>query len=405
MTYCLVQAVTPDLKQLQWFFLKSLTQDCSAIQGVQGTQKDFIKAAKNSGSIIGVTSSNEVIFQQLELPHVVGKKLIRAIPYALEESIAENINNIHFVLLKSNNTNTVAYIRKEKVSKWHDLFLKIKTPSCLVSPINLLTWKKNQWTLVIGKKKFWLRENQVSGICLERKHLFRALSELIATEAKEQLIRIFSVENEEFSDVLTLFKKHRSHYKVEQKIKSINEVFDLSAVNFKTVNLLQNEFSLHSNNPKIRRTYTQAALFICLGIVCATLLKFYFFHALKQEQLTIEQRALTKYKQIYPNATSITSSEVHLKKILSKHKLTKPEGFLLYIKILNKIHGDLATFHVKSINYRPNRSLKVAITVPSLIEFEKLKTLLTKEGIKTKRTDVTIENQYTNINFVMSKAE
>lgn len=408
MTYCLVQAISPDLTKLQWFFIQNLTKINHDVKIIKGTQEEFLKASKNCGYVLGITKANEVIFKELTLPNIVKNKLIRAIPYALEEFIAEDINQLHFTVLKSKssskNKHTIAYIKKNIITQWHDLFSKIKNTAYLISPIHLLTWKQEEWTLIIGKKKFWLRESQLTGVSLYKECLQSVLKELIEKNIKEQFIKIIPVENSKTEEIVGLLKKHRVRYKIEPKIKNLYESFDFTSVNFENVNLLMNEFSLRSNNNKIRKIYSLSILSIFFTVICATCLKFNFLYELKKKQKLIEQYTLIQYQKVFPEATTVQLFNKKLNTALKVTSLPLPDHFLQLLSALEKAKPQLNSIHMKSIIYS-NKNLKVTVTLEDINLFNQLQDLLSQAGIKTNNIRTKQTPPYTEINFEMHSME
>lgn len=70
-------------------------------QVVQPPRRGPLEAAADLGSlrrIVGLLPASEVVTLDAELPAKAGAKLLQAVPYALEEQVAEDIDDLHFAL-------------------------------------------------------------------------------------------------------------------------------------------------------------------------------------------------------------------------------------------------------------------------------------------------------------------
>lgn len=407
MNYCLVRAITDNLQTLEWFFINHLTDQCARVQVFQGSQSEFIDAVKKCSYVLGLTSFHQVLFQKLQLPKVVKSKLTRVIPYALEEFLAEDIDNIHFVLLPldkkqlNNNKRTVAYIKKEQISNWHELFMQMESTAYLISPFHVLPWNNKEWILGVGEKEFWLRNSIDSGICLERHHLARVLSECLSSQEQDQLIKLIPVGIDNVTEVSALLKKNRCRFNIQSTVKHISEIFDLKIVDLQAINLLQGDFSLQSEKKKTKKIWVYTVSTACIAVLSVLCLKLFLFHGLQQKQAYIQGQTLNAYKKIMPAATSLLSSRHEIIKKLEKNRPEDPEHFLVLLGVLNEVFNQFPKLKINSVLYKPGE-FKVDASIATLLNYVQLQQALKKKGITIKRVSAKTENEQAHVVFLMN---
>lgn len=80
--------------------------------------------------VVGVVPGEWVTCHQLELPAKTRKQFTAAVPYALEEAISEDIENMHFVCpnWKASGASEVLVVSKAKMSQWQALANEYRLP-------------------------------------------------------------------------------------------------------------------------------------------------------------------------------------------------------------------------------------------------------------------------------------
>jgi len=90
--------------------------------------------------VIGVVPGEWVTSHQVTLPAKTRKQFTAALPYALEESISEDIENLHFVCAnwKAGEPCTVQVVAKDKMQEWQALANHFRLPIQQLIPDHIL---------------------------------------------------------------------------------------------------------------------------------------------------------------------------------------------------------------------------------------------------------------------------
>ncbi|MFV9614974.1 MAG: type II secretion system protein GspL, partial [Gammaproteobacteria bacterium] len=80
-----------------------------------GTLDKLSEAAAKRQTVV-LLNSQCLHINQLQLPTQNLQKMLRAVPYAIEEFIADDIENFHFVIAKNKHNNLVAVVGIDKIT-------------------------------------------------------------------------------------------------------------------------------------------------------------------------------------------------------------------------------------------------------------------------------------------------
>ena len=107
------------------YFWVKLGKHDKPIEKGQFTEVAFLSTIpKSVTSIIGVAPANSTTFHQVEIPTKRHANMLAAVPYALEESLSEELENLHFTVMdwKPGTPAHVAVIAKRDLQQWIAVF-------------------------------------------------------------------------------------------------------------------------------------------------------------------------------------------------------------------------------------------------------------------------------------------
>jgi general secretion pathway protein L len=101
---------------------------------------DALELPKNINKVVAVAPANDVTVRKVEVPARSRSKALAAIPYVLEETLASDVEQLHFVLLDWNPgaNATVAVLDKAKINSWYEAIGQLPFPVDALVPEYLL---------------------------------------------------------------------------------------------------------------------------------------------------------------------------------------------------------------------------------------------------------------------------
>lgn len=398
---CLVKSLTKNFTRLEWFFIESQNNSLKTNKRYQGDVSQFVQAVSHCDKVIGLTDEHEVLFKELVLPKVVKNKLMPAIPYALEECLAVDVQTMHFVLLKDyirNNKRTVAYVRRSYMDLWYDLFLKIKPNAQLISPLHLLSNAVNDPYLYIGEYQFWLKKNQCIAESIENDYLPNILTDA-AESIQPYTVQVVPVGTVNLEQSLTALHQNHLSFECQANISQIESAYNLSGVDLDSINLLQGDYSLYTKKKKYTDIrYAQIAV-VCSTILIAIGFKVFTVFELQKKEAFIKTEALKAYQAIMPEAKSLESAHDFIQRQLAKQGTQQPELLLLLLSALDKGMQSINKVSLRSLEYT-NHELKVSADI-GLSDYVTLQRVLKEQQVTTQRLSATTSGELSHVVFMI----
>jgi general secretion pathway protein L len=347
--------------------------------------------------------STNILLTQIDIPTKQWKRIVQAVPYAVEVQLAENVENLHFALGKRESLSgdiIVAVIARCQMDHYLQLLGTVGfTPAMLVPDVLAVPKPKGGWGILFLDDVALVRTGLQTGFAIEYESLGTALRMALVEhkEAQPQQIVVFiGVEpSSELTDLYALdipvtIKTHE---------QGVLAWLALGVIENQPLNLLQGDYCYQDKMAiRLRPWRLMAALLVLLGGL----------HVVKQyieyEQLILQRQALNTqiervFQETFPETRKIVNPRIQMEQKLKElqisinHITTRDDNFL---SILNKISTQLAYtpgFYLNHIDFYQGR-FELQFTVANLQALEYLKQrLINHSGLTVKIQSATSRNE------------
>lgn len=328
--------------------------------------------------------SAEVWLTQVTLPARNRQRLAAAVPYALEEQLAQDVEDVHFALghRDENGAWGVAAVGHERMREWLETCQQAGIHSDLLVPdVLAVPYSPQSWTLVVDRDYALLRSGPQHGFALEVENLRYALARLLdeAGEGRPELVRVIVC-----ADTVAVPDLEGLGPQIALEAWE-GPALGLLARNWldaATLNLLQGSYSRREQIGKLLRPWRPAAALLAVWLAVQFGMNVTQYYRLKDEQLALQQEIADIYRKAFPDAKRVVDPRVQMQTALDKLRSGGNGGDAL--ALLNKVSAPLSGApgaEVKRINYREGQ-LEVSLTVGDLQALDALKaTLATQTGL------------------------
>ena len=130
------------------------------------TDWETIRKHQRGNKIVLLVPDTDVSLAQTTIPSKNKKQMMQALPFALEESLAEDVDNLHFSAYRETDDSKVkaAIIKHERLGFWidllksHDINVHYILPAIFALPVEAGGWSVN-----IGEEEAQVRQNTFDG--------------------------------------------------------------------------------------------------------------------------------------------------------------------------------------------------------------------------------------------------
>lgn len=342
---------------------------------------DEITPIADNHRVIVILDSSYVHLNHVSLPTSNIQKMLRAVPYALEEQLAEDVDDFHFVVSKTDSSlgTPVAAIRKDILDNLlttfhrHNIFVDAVIPDALCMPA-----AADQWSVLTHNDKVLVQYEANIGTIIDKDNLQILLQSLLAqTEQKPEKIALFYLDGshpddaiDEISDTVELIKiAYNTHPLV---------IFCGEYTRAMPLNLLQGAYKPKRKSTgqwsRWRLSASLAAVWLALYLVTTAI----ELNKLKSKNKMLSAEITNIYKKTFPKSKRIVNARVQMEQQLKQLKSGSGSQDSQFLKLLSNSVAAISNqknISINSIDFRNNR-MDVGLTGPDLQSVETLNTNL-----------------------------
>lgn len=331
-------------------------------------------APLTSGRQVTVLIPGEhVVLTEVDLQIRQAAKLRKALPYALEDQLSEDVDDLHFAFRQAKDKPVqVAVINEEKLRQWlapfeeEGITLRNASPDTLAIP-----WSPGSWSIVVQAERSIIRVGETEGFVAQHEELSAFLGALAESGHEPEQVNVWRCENSpplEWPETLPSPKEHSCE---QGFLALVAREWNPE----KTINLLQGPFSADLELTKHLKPWRWAAalLIVWLGIVSAG--QVIDKQRLEKRVNTAKAEMVKIYRQTFPEARKVPNPRVQMEQKLKALKGGVGQSdadFLHLLSISAPVIASDDNTALEGINYRRGK-LTFQFSAKSLGELEKLK--------------------------------
>lgn len=322
-------------------------------------------------TLIIETSTNASLFS-LELPWLPERKARIAIPYALEDKLAQSVNQLHFAFDKiryQNDRYLITIISKQRIRYLMDVLAE---KNIEFTAITLDWFALNSEELCISEQNLLVNTDDFKGTLSED------LANIYLKKHPEHSPLLFNDSQIEVPSDLAK-NQETSHVWIAQRI-----------LKSKPMNLCQGEMQ-HDNKPNwIKKGYQLAGALFCLWLISLMLVNTINLHFLNKQTKQVDEQIAAIYHEFFPDAKQIISPKFRIMQLLKNNNKEQTRFWFLlnqFSKVMNSEQFSLEQFRYQ------NKTLFVTLVSSDFAHLEKLENQLRKLQLNVKQIQASTHEQ------------
>jgi general secretion pathway protein L len=352
-------------------------------------------AVSRTGKVVTLAPATQILLAEPELPPGSGVKLARAVPFALEELLTEDIDQLSFAIgrRRPSGGTPVAAVSRAVLHGWiSDLNAAGLEPLAMYPDISLMPENPGQTVLWLEKGRLAVRRPGALPFAVELSPVSEAL--VVAGVIADPLDTTTEPKVPE-SAVLYITRAEWAH--VEKEFAQLTERFDSLKVQLlpdgplpwlaralrttDAVNLLQGEFARVTDfSARWRQWRTAAALAVGLLAVHVAAQAVQIRQA-KHETAALDGQIASIFSAAMPGeAMQDPRRQMQSRLDRIRKSGASPEYFLRTLKVLGDAMAVTPKTDIDALSYR-EQSLDMKVSAPSLAALSQLSQFIGKQGM------------------------
>lgn len=273
-----------------------------------------------------VAPSEAVTLHRLALPSRKRSTWARAVPFALEDYLVEDIETLHFALggAVDGGYLPVAVVDRILLSAWLETCDQAGlTPAVVVPDPLLLPWQNDEWSVLLEARRALVRTGRWEGFATERDNLALLLAQALAEagETKPRRLRVWGAPATELAE---------TEVELSPEDTPI-EPLALFASGYQpatVLNLLQGGYSRQAHWGRWLRPWRAAAALAGMTLLVQIAGQVYDHWRLQREVTALRTEIERTFKDALPEATRIVNPKVQMETRLRELAPSGGSGFL-----------------------------------------------------------------------------
>jgi general secretion pathway protein L len=389
----LLRLPLPGQEETEWLTIDDTGQSETIRQ--RGSSLTLAAAVSRTGRVVALAPSTQILIAEPELPPGGGVKLARAVPFALEDLLTEDIDQLSFAIgrRRQSGGTPVAAVSRAVLQGWiADLNAAGLEALTLYPDISLMPENPTQTVLWLEKERLAVRRPGALPFAVELSPVSEAL--VVAGVIADPL----DTESEpKVPESAVLYCTREDWARVQDEFERLTEKFDSLKVQLlpdgplpwlarqlettDAINLLQGEFARTTDfGARWHRWRTAASLAAVLLAVHIAAQAVQIQRA-RHETATLDARIAEVFTSAMP-ADTLTDPRRQMESRLNRIRKSGagPENFLHILKVLSGALAVAPKTDIDSLSYHED-SLDMKVSAPSLSALSQLSQFIGKQGM------------------------
>lgn len=368
-------------------------------------------AAQAVGARVSVlVPGADVLLAQVELPAMKAQRLARAVPYALEEQLAEDVDALHVAIGQQDKQGRVsnAVVSRSRLEAWLEQLKAVGLHADVMTPEMFgVHWQQHDvaeqghWSMLIDAERGLLRTGAQTGLAFDINNL-SAVMQAFIDDAGENLPATLGViicgsddsdsgfnSGFEMSDAYQNLSKMCAAQNIDLSLDVRAETCGVTlAQSFDeqhAINLLQGDFSRKQQFEKMLRPWRPALILLGLWLVMQLSLFVVEYSRLSTSDNELKEQIEAVYRDAFPQSRNIVNPKVQMQRGLEKLRGGggQNEGLLVLLAQSGAVFKDTDGMKLRTLRFSQkgkSNKLDVDVEMPDLQSLDKLKQRLSDEA-------------------------
>ena len=359
---------------------------------VQSGPLDLAPAAAAARKVIVLVPGTDALLAEPVLPVKSGTKLAQVVPFALEEHLGVDVEDLHFAVGKRETRpgTPVAVVAHARMESWQALLADAGLHADAVYPETAaLPETPNAITLLIDGARVYVRRQDTPGAVLDVQPLIEALQLALASgeEAREHVTIYLSEDDyERERELLEGLREFTASLQLKLLPDGPLPLLAANIVKGSSVNLLQGRYQAKRKLQLSFAPWRYAAVLALVFLVSHIGLKSWQYFHYKSQEARVDAEIGELYQQLMPGAPLPDASAARrmVEARLNQLRGSGPvSGMMMTLAALGEAIGQVPDTNVESIAYT-NNTTHLRVLAPSVAELDRIRQVASEHGLDAK---------------------
>jgi len=356
-------------------------------------------AAQAAGARVSVlVPGADVVLAQVELPAMKAQRLARAVPFALEEQLAGDVDDLHVAIGQRDAQGRVAnaVVSRQRLDAWLEQLKAVGLQADVMTPEMFgLRWdtedapEQSCWSMLIDGQAGLLRTGAQTGLAFETDSLLPVLQTCV-DDAGDKLPASLQLtvcddgtfaDSDKYRELSALCVEQNIDLSLDKKNEARSVMLAQSFDEQCAINLLQGDYSRKQQLEKLLRPWRPALILGGLWLLLQAGVFVMEYNRLSTQNNELKEQIETVYREAFPESRNIVNLKVQMQRGLEKLRGGggQGEGLLTLLAQAGAVLKDTPEASLRTLRFKGNK-LDVDVNMPDLQSLDTLKQRLSDEA-------------------------
>jgi general secretion pathway protein L len=366
---------------VEWLVLDSNLVPAAQVE--QGTLESAAEVSRQR-KVIFLIPSEDLLLTEVSLQTRNRQQLAKAIPYRLEEELADDVENLHFALgvRQDNGSHPVAVIARQTLDRWLKALQAVDlSPKSMIPELLCLPFEETRWSLMIEDNRVLMRNASYRGFSVEAENL-ETIINLMRDPTEEHSLPKITVYrcDQNAQNPLPLNLPVEKEQYADAPLMLMADNLDVR----NNINLLQGGYKQSDDAIQLLRPWRLAAALAGAWLILQIATTSMDLWRLNRESHELQSSIEQVFRKTFPEAQRVVNPRVQmeqsLKSLLAAQQGDDGGNFLSLVDAGGRAIQAFNGIAINTLDYRDDR-LELALEASDLQSLEKIKQQLENEGL------------------------
>lgn len=384
----------------EWLVVDDSGARCGEVQS--GPLANAVSLAATR-KLVALIPGTDALLAEPVIPVKSGAKLAQAVPFALEEQLASDVEDLHFAVGKrdARSVTPVAVVAHAHMAAWLAVLREAGlAPDAIYAETAVLPTTPNGVMLMIEQARVYVRRAETPGAVLEVRPLIEALQLALASgdDAREHVtIYVGEDDYEQERDLLEGLREFTASLQLRLLPGGALPLLAATAVQSPPINLLQGKYASHSTLNISVEPWRYAALLAVIFFAVHLGVKSWQYWQYRRTEAQLDTAIAQVFQQALPGAPlpdprqARKQLEARLAVLRSGGEMG---GLMTALATLGEAVGQVPGTHIEALSYRDNVT-DLRVLTPSVDALDRIKQVASQRGVAAEIQSATSRDSQT----------
>ncbi len=336
--------------------------------------------AQRRGGVCFAVPGAEARLLALPVTAAEKKHIGKSLPFALEEQVAEDIEQLHFAhCTLDNETVGVAVCAREKMSQWQQSLAEFPGVGRWLPEPLLLPWQPGEWCIVVEGDEVIARTGKCEGFSIERELAATLLDAALHEAGAPQTVVVYGAEQE--ADLALL--PEELHARAQWRKGDLHAALLLHEEGAVPLNLLQGDFAVRLPLGRWWRQWRAVAVVFGVAFALQLAAVYVEYRNLSAENLALRTSVQESYRKAFPKGQVVDAEKQLQRQLDAIRGTSQSSGFVSLVERVGAAVAGMPGTSIATMNYNDKADeMRLNIVAADFEGVEKLRSRINEAGLE-----------------------